>query len=491
MTTRAAIRWQAWTAEAFAEAHATGRPVLLSIHVAWSEACRRMDEEAFADPAVVARVAAGLVPIRVDADRRPDIADRYCLGGWPTTAFLTPDGECLGGGTFVDGARLSAALAHVADAFAARRDELWRGGLEARRARQARRTAGDPVVDADAPARVAALLAREFDETWAGFGTGAKTPEVAPVELALRHGVSAGDEPLVDLAVRTLDRFGWSSLSDAALGAFHRACATRDWEQPESACQAGLHADLVRLFLDAGETFGDGDYLDRARAGLGFVERTLADRVRPGVAASAEVAGGTVGHVDRTRYTDVTARLVRAYVRAGDVLGEARWTETAVAMIEQLVPAVYSPGAGVGHWLDETGAVRGRGLLTDQVHLSSALVDVAIATGVTVYVELAEELMRSCLRRFHLAPGAGLRDRVPSRAGGGDIGLLAEPVVPFALNCEAASVLSRLASDAGRGDLAVKAREVLASQTPVYPEHGVLGAAYALAAAELIARGHA
>ena len=47
---------------------------------------------------------------RVDTDRRPDINERYNLGGWPTTAFLTPEGELMTGGTFVsaDGRRCEA-----------------------------------------------------------------------------------------------------------------------------------------------------------------------------------------------------------------------------------------------------------------------------------------------------------------------------------------------------------------------------------------------
>jgi len=35
------------------------------------------------------------VAVRVDNDRRPDINERYNMGGWPTTAFLTPDGDVL------------------------------------------------------------------------------------------------------------------------------------------------------------------------------------------------------------------------------------------------------------------------------------------------------------------------------------------------------------------------------------------------------------
>jgi uncharacterized protein YyaL (SSP411 family) len=484
MITRDAIRWHAWSAEAFAEAHATGRPVLLSIHVAWSEACRRMDAEAFSDADVIALVAGRLVPVRVDADRRPDIGDRYNLGGWPTTAFLTPDGECLGGGTFVEPERLRSALAQVTATFADRRDELWRGGLDVRRARLAHRPSREMGVDREAPARVAELLRHEFDAEWGGFGTAHKVPDAAPIALALRHGVATGDETLVDMAVRTLDRVGWSALSDGETGAFHRACTRRDWQLPEPVCLAGDQADLIRLFLDATALLGDAAYADRARSALGFVERSLTDGMRPGVMASIEVSEDGPRHVDRTCYTDVNARMVRACVRASEVLHEPRFAEFAVAIVERLVPAVYSPGAGVAHWLEEDGTARVRGLLTDQVRVSAALLDVAGATGSAVYLELAEELMRSCLRRFRLDSSAGLRDRVPSRAGGGDIGLLADPLVPFGLNCEAASVLAWLGREAGREDLAARASDVLASQTPVYLEHGIGAAAYALAVSD-------
>jgi uncharacterized protein YyaL (SSP411 family) len=49
-----------------------------------------MDRTTYADPAVAGIVNDRFVPIRVDADRRPDISERYSLGGWPTTAFLMP-----------------------------------------------------------------------------------------------------------------------------------------------------------------------------------------------------------------------------------------------------------------------------------------------------------------------------------------------------------------------------------------------------------------
>ena len=108
------VRWLPWGAEAFARARAEDRPVLLSIAAPWCESCLDMDRTTYADPGVAAIVNDRFVPIRVNADRRPDISDRYSLGGWPTTAFLTAEGEVIGGGTYVTLERMPSVLARVA-----------------------------------------------------------------------------------------------------------------------------------------------------------------------------------------------------------------------------------------------------------------------------------------------------------------------------------------------------------------------------------------
>ena len=64
------------------------------------------------------------VAVRVDADRRPDINERYNLGGWPTTVFLTDRGDTLSGGTYLDASQMMAALQQVADAYRDRADEI-------------------------------------------------------------------------------------------------------------------------------------------------------------------------------------------------------------------------------------------------------------------------------------------------------------------------------------------------------------------------------
>src|SRR5215203_1831445 len=101
MLSTAAIAWLPWRAESFARARADGRPVLLSIAPTWCGNSAQMDTATFADAEVAGLINAHFVAIRVDPDRRPDIAERYSLGGWPTTAFLTADGAVLGGRPFI------------------------------------------------------------------------------------------------------------------------------------------------------------------------------------------------------------------------------------------------------------------------------------------------------------------------------------------------------------------------------------------------------
>src|SRR5215217_9708683 len=121
MVAMAAIAWLPWSAAAFARAQTEGKPVLLSILPSWCRHSDRMDRTSYADTEVASAVDRWFVPVRVDPDRRPDIALRYGLGGWPTTAFLTPDGDMLGGGTFVETPRLLEVLQRIHGAFTAGR----------------------------------------------------------------------------------------------------------------------------------------------------------------------------------------------------------------------------------------------------------------------------------------------------------------------------------------------------------------------------------
>jgi uncharacterized protein YyaL (SSP411 family) len=129
----AKILWQPWDRGAFDEARLTGRLVLLHITASWSHSAHEMDLETWTDSAVVRLVYQSYVPVRVDADRRPDIADRYLAGGWPTTAVLDPGGQSLGAQAVIGTSGVVQMLTQLRDLYAKNRVDVERRSAESAR----------------------------------------------------------------------------------------------------------------------------------------------------------------------------------------------------------------------------------------------------------------------------------------------------------------------------------------------------------------------
>lgn len=451
--------WHDWTTEAFSAAASQRRPIVLMLVTRWSESCRTLEQQGFEDPAVIEVINERFVPMRVDAERRPDIAERYGLGGWPTIVFLTPDGWILGGGTLT-AQQLADALPRVADAYA-----QHSGIIGARRRTRAHETpSSEPVMDDLAiVSSCQRQLLEAFDREHGGFGGEPKFPHVAPLLFALQLLERGPDAELHPLVTRTLDEMGWGPLYDEADEGFFRASTSRDWSQPERAKLLEVNADLIQLYLRAADVLGHARYRDRAADVIAFVDRTLADKPEGGFFASQwmthddETEARTA--MDCTFFIDANARMISAWLAASSALGDASLAEFAIHSIERLVPTAYRRGAGVAHIVEKTPSVRG--LLGDQVYLSAALLAAGDAAGDRVYVELADELMRSTVRRFWDAEGHGFADRVKTLAGAGDVGLLGDIWKPVALNCVAVRVLVDLAEKTGDALFLTRARDTL------------------------------
>ena len=312
-----------------------------------------------------------------------------------------------------------------------------------------------------------------FDKTHGGFGAGAKFPLAAPVAFALELARREQDEAMLDVAVTTLDRMGWDGLSSGGEGAFHHACAHADWTAPDRAHLLDIQADMIRLYLDAWTITGADHYRDRAREAWAYVDRTLHDREHGGFFASE-----LDGRVDRVLLTDGNAKMIRTLLHAARVLEDVTLAETAARAAERILPAVYGRGAGVAHVLDTHARVRG--LLTDQVHASAALLDLGQASGDPTYLDLADELMRSSLRKLWDPALGAFVDRLPSSAGAGDVGLLGDPYHPFTLNADAARQLERLGRQTEHQEFFDRAADVRRWLDGNYPSQGISSAEYGL-----------
>src|SRR6056300_1102774 len=94
------VDWFPWGEEAFAEARATGKPLLLSIGYSACHWCHVMAHESFEDGETANIMNELFINIKVDREERPDLDRIYQnahslltgqAGGWPLTVFLMPD----------------------------------------------------------------------------------------------------------------------------------------------------------------------------------------------------------------------------------------------------------------------------------------------------------------------------------------------------------------------------------------------------------------
>ncbi len=131
------IRWSDWSVSAFERAQQEDKPILLAISAVWCHWCHVMDETSYSQPAIIDLINERYVPVRVDNDQRPDINARYNQGGWPTTAFLSPDGALLAGATYLPPEQMQAALDRVATFYKEHRAEIEARSLEIRSRKQA------------------------------------------------------------------------------------------------------------------------------------------------------------------------------------------------------------------------------------------------------------------------------------------------------------------------------------------------------------------
>jgi len=428
-----------------------------------------MDRTTYADSAVATAIGERFVPVRVDTDHRPDINERYNLGGWPTTAFLTADGRVIAGGTFIAADRMPGVLARVADAFAARAAE-WGAAEPMQAADPADGADVMQAADATDGADLVDAIFSTFDEDYGGFGVEPKFPHTAPVHLALALHRETGAPRWRTIAERTLDGIWDGGLRDRAGGGFFRYAVTRDWQQPHVEKLLETNAALLAAYAEAGVVLGRPVDRDRTAVLARFITESMRDP-----------SGGYVGSdSDRVLYADANAAAAAALLRAAATLGDSALGREALASFERVLLGCYRPGSGLAHYVSGDDVVRG--FLGDQVGAIDALLDAHDLTDAEPYQMMAEEIGHYLVGTLWDAAAGGFFDRA-SRAD--DIGLLRTRRKPFVLNAEAAIALSRLQRISREYDFSLHAQGALAAAARQARAQGPLAAHYVLAARQV------
>ena len=305
------IRWHEFGQEAFAAARLANKPMLLDIGAVWCHWCHVMDRESYDDAEVAAIVNEHYIAVKVDRDERPDIDSRYQAavgaltgqGGWPLTAFLTPDGKPFYGGTYFPPAdaygrpSFKRVLLSIAQAYRDKHGEVLEQAqlIESAISRAESFAMGGGKVSATVIDAIVESARKMFDEVNGGFGAAPKFPHPAALDLVMDQYVRSGssdvrpeNQELRTIFVHTLEKMARGGVYDQLAGGFHRYSVDERWIVPHFEKMCYDNSELLKNYVHAYQATGDEFFAGVARDIIRWMDEWLSDRAHGGFYASQD-----------------------------------------------------------------------------------------------------------------------------------------------------------------------------------------------------------
>jgi uncharacterized protein len=298
------VDWHEWGEDAFQKARAESKPILLDIGAVWCHWCHVIDRESYENPEIAALINQFYIPVKVDRDERPDVDSRYQSavsaisgqGGWPLTAFLTPDGKPFFGGTYFppDDAMgrpgFRRILLAIAEAFKSRRGEVDSSAqaLENAVAQAEVFHGAHGTFDASLVDSVIDSAEQIFDKTHGGFGHAPKFPHSSVIDLMLERQKWPGGVSLQTVVEKTLSGMTAGGFHDQIGGGFHRYSVDERWCVPHFEKMSYDNSELLKNYLHGFQAFGLPRYRDVAEGTISWVNEVLSDQQRGGFYASQD-----------------------------------------------------------------------------------------------------------------------------------------------------------------------------------------------------------
>ncbi len=313
------VAWLPWGEAAFTRARAEQKPIFLSIGYSTCHWCHVMAHESFENAAIAEILNAHFIPIKVDREERPDVDKVYMAyvqamtghGGWPLSAWLTPELKPFYGGTYFPpedrhGRPGFPAILHaIARGWQVEREKLVAEGDRAiatlrehyeLRVESSGLRDGKNLSDSDSQLSTLSSQLLEsastafekgfeyfyeaFDATHGGFGGAPKFPRAANLNFLFRIAALQGPQSemsaeAVKLATATLRAMARGGLHDHVGGGYHRYSVDEGWFVPHFEKMLYDQAQIAINCLDARQATGDERFAWMARDIFSYVAREL------------------------------------------------------------------------------------------------------------------------------------------------------------------------------------------------------------------------
>ncbi|HEY1575509.1 MAG TPA: thioredoxin domain-containing protein [Terracidiphilus sp.] len=426
------VNWHAWGEAAFDRAQRENKPILLDIGAVWCHWCHVMDRESYEDAEIARIINDHFVAMKVDRDERPDVDTRYQAavsaisgqGGWPLTAFLTPDGRPYFGGTYFPRddrygrPGFGRVLLTMSQVWRERREEALESAASVMNAIEQNESFSSRGADLSLALvdKIVASAVSQFDPLHGGFGSQPKFPHPTILDLLLEVAVNRGNEQAKQAFTVTLEQMARGGVYDQLAGGFHRYSVDERWVVPHFEKMIYDNTELLRNYVHAYQTFVREDFRSTAEEIIGWLDAVMSDRKRGGFYASQDA---DINLDDDGDYFTWTLDEARAVLDAEELAVATRYWD-----IGEIGDMHHNPAKNVLHrnftvedvagqagksvedakWLISSAH---RKLLAARVERQTPFIDATLYTGwnamgVTAYLEAARILRVEDPRRFAL-----------------------------------------------------------------------------------------
>jgi uncharacterized protein len=259
-----AITWHPWSDSVFAQAKSEGRFVLLDLGTVWCHWCHVMEKVTYGDSAVIDLVGRRYLAVRVDADARPDLANRYEDYGWPATIVFDSNGsEIVKRRGYLPPGQMASMLQAIIDDPSPGPSVVAEAPLVA---------SEETALGSSRQNGLRQTLIDSYDNADRGWGTTQKFLDWDTIEFCLNQ-TERGDQTFDRMARETLA--AQLNLLDPAWGGVYQYSTDGDWQHPHFEKIMQMQAEDLRIYALAYAVWHDDTYLQAANRIRGYLKNFL------------------------------------------------------------------------------------------------------------------------------------------------------------------------------------------------------------------------
>ncbi len=419
------ISWQKWSKSVFEQASRENKMILVNVGIEVCYACKWMEEDTYRVAEIVNLVMQNFVPIQVDANARPDLGERYSDWAWPATIFMDSEGTQV---LALRGSRRPENFLPVLNTLIEQHaNNALQADMLAPYAAPEKAETSALTVLRD---RIRASLDADFDDVNAGWGDELKEINgFGRMEQLFMRAFIEADAKSERRAIATADAM--TGRLDPVWGGFYPA-GESGWADPITEKRTGTEATAIMTFAAAYQFTHNKKYLMAASN----VDRYLRDwmmnddgtfytsqegelismpaGLSPAdyfkLASDAERRKYGVPPIDHTVYTDLNARVIKAYVELYEASGEKQYLQIAARAANSILITrlqkegwliqVRQPTAPANEIRIHLLNTEKRPLLRAQVEFGIALLSLYRATGELRWLNTAIKLADATRKRL-------------------------------------------------------------------------------------------